>query len=145
MRNTIITTDVIVIEKCCTCGIPFGVTETYQARRRDDKQRYYCPSGHGQSYSQSRADRLESELAKERAKSDQLKAESDFHRSSNQRTFESLQTAQRSLVATKGVVTRIKNRLMNGTCPCCNRSFDDLRQHIANKHPNFTFEETTPE
>jgi hypothetical protein len=40
-----------------------------------------------------------------------------------------------------GQVTRIKNRVKNGVCICCNRSFSDLHQHMLTKHPDFS----TPE
>lgn len=32
---------------------------------------------------------------------------------------------------------RLKKRLKNGVCPCCTRSFQNLRRHIASKHPEF--------
>ncbi len=37
----------------------------------------------------------------------------------------------------KAAKTRIKNRIANGVCPCCQRSFKDLHRHMQNKHPNF--------
>lgn len=38
---------------------------------------------------------------------------------------------------TKGVVTRTRNRIANGVCPCCDRSFTNLQRHMASKHPDY--------
>ena len=32
--------------ECATCGVWFGITETYQARRREDHVDFHCPNGH---------------------------------------------------------------------------------------------------
>lgn len=43
----------------------------------------------------------------------------------------------------RGVVTRIKRRIGSGICPCCKRSFKQLSQHMAHKHPDYTTKEKT--
>lgn len=43
----------------------------------------------------------------------------------------------RQLSAARGQVTRIKNRVGNGVCPCCNRSFGNLHRHMQTKHPGW--------
>lgn len=37
----------------------------------------------------------------------------------------------------RGVVTKTKNRIGKGVCPCCNRTFVELARHIATKHPDY--------
>lgn len=44
----------------------------------------------------------------------------------------------RQLAAQKGVTTRIKNRIANGVCPCCQRTFKNLARHMKGQHPNYT-------
>lgn len=44
---------------------------------------------------------------------------------------------ERRLAATKGVVTRIKNRVGKGVCPCCKRTFPNLGAHMSEKHPDW--------
>lgn len=78
--------------------------------------------------------RLEKELAREKSKSDQLKADVDWQKKRRNE-------AEKSLIATKGVVTRLKNRARNGVCPCCIRTFKDLHMHMASEHPNFVTDE----
>lgn len=34
----------------------------------------------------------------------------------------------------KAQTTRVKN----GVCPCCNRSFQNLKRHMNTKHPNWS-------
>jgi hypothetical protein len=39
----------IAIE-CASCGVVFGITETYHARRREDHEGFRCPNGHSNIY-----------------------------------------------------------------------------------------------
>ncbi|WP_165394478.1 helix-turn-helix domain-containing protein [Pseudoxanthomonas winnipegensis] len=36
----------------------------------------------------------------------------------------------------------MRQRVMNGVCPCCNRTFENLRRHMHDKHPEFGQPET---
>ena len=101
---------------CWNCGVPFGLTNDYDDRRRDDCRTFYCPNGHPQSYSESEADRLRRELDAAR---------------------EATAEARRQLAATKGQVTKLKRRAQNGVCPCCHRHFVALERHMSTKHPDY--------
>ncbi|MEG3193744.1 helix-turn-helix transcriptional regulator, partial [Lysobacter sp. D1-1-M9] len=37
---------------------------------------------------------------------------------------------------------KMRRRVMNGVCPCCNRSFQNLREHMQTKHADFGKEQT---
>lgn len=50
------------------------------------------------------------------------------------------EAAERRVSAAKGQVTKLKNRTAAGVCPCCTRSFENLKRHMATKHPAFTDE-----
>lgn len=53
----------MALEICCKCAMPFLVSENFQNRRRKDKRRFYCPSGHSQSYmGKTREKKLQEEL-----------------------------------------------------------------------------------
>ena len=39
--------------------------------------------------------------------------------------------------AARGQVTKLKNRAAAGVCPCCKRSFSNLRKHMQSKHPEY--------
>lgn len=45
---------------------------------------------------------------------------------------------ERSAAAQRGVLTRLKNRVAAGVCPCCHRSFKQLSEHMKMKHPDYT-------
>jgi len=32
---------------------------------------------------------------------------------------------------------QLRKRVKNGVCPCCTRSFENLREHIKTKHPEY--------
>lgn len=44
---------------------------------------------------------------------------------------------RKQLEVRKGLLTRMKNRVGNGVCPCCNRHFKNLQGHMKTKHPEF--------
>ncbi len=112
-----------VTEICPSCGIPFALEKTFwkNIKRRGDT--FYCPSGHAQAYRKSDIDILNDKLKAEAERADWWKEEAE-------------RTA-RSLSATRGHVTRLKNRVASGQCPCCKKSFKSLSKHMANMHPEF--------
>lgn len=121
----------IELENCCKCGIQFGIQAGFQRERKNDHQMFYCPNGHGQYYSgANETERLRKQLAQEQHRREQIEAE-------RTRMRDERDAAERRASAARGRVTRLKNRAANGVCPCCNRSFQDLRRHMETKHPDF--------
>jgi len=108
---------------CCVCGVQFGMPESLMGKRRDDGQSFWCPNGHPQSFTDSRVDRLEKQLKCERER--------------RERTKQALDKACRSRDAYKGKYNHVKSHAGRGVCPCCRRSFTDLRRHMKTKHPDF--------
>jgi len=120
--------------KCCECGIVFGLEADYQARLRSNGQTFYCPNGHSQRYGESEADRLKGELAKQAKAREQLEMQLRWK-------SEDAERAERRRAAAVGQITKMKNRIANGVCPICNRSFTALHRHMQTKHPDFCKEE----
>jgi len=118
------------VEYCYKCGIPFGLTNDFRGRRLDDGQTFYCPSGHNQCFTKSNVQRLEEKLAVERRNQDNLKMDLKIQERYTR-------NAQYRARAEKGAKTRMKNRIANGVCPCCNRTFKNVHRHMKNKHPKF--------
>jgi len=125
-------TGILVVVRCW-CGIQHAVPESLhieQRRKHDDggSLSIYCPRGH--TYvpaGQSKAQILERQLTTERARHDQ--------------TREALKHAEASRRAEKAAKTKIRRRVANGVCPCCQRTFKDLAAHMKTKHPTFAAEE----
>lgn len=113
----------------CWCGtqhaIPEGMRD-YQLRQHDIGKAYfvYCPHGHTHAPAgESKVAKLERRLEHEREERARVAAERD--------------QAQASARAHKGAATRARKRAAAGVCPCCHRSFKQLRQHMAKKHPDY--------
>jgi hypothetical protein len=123
----IISADVdFFVEDCATCGTLFAMTVAFKDDRLESGKSFSCPNGHSMHYANSVQRQLKEArdaLTRERAQHDQTRADRDH--------------TEHRLRSTKGVVTRIKNRVGKGVCPCCHRSFHNLARHMTNKHPTW--------
>ncbi len=115
---------------CYLCGIRFAFDTVVHSQRRDDGRDFYCPNGHKQSYCETAATRLQKKLE---AKEHELQSE----KKRTEWAHQDLKNEQRSHSATKGNVTKLKNRAAAGVCPCCKRTFKQLADHMKDKHPTF--------
>jgi hypothetical protein len=130
MTTTTTYSRTLVVIDCCTCGVSFGMTTEMERARRRDHAWFYCPNGHNQHFTaKSDADLLAEERRRAKRLSDLLDDEQQQHRAT-----------ERSLRATRGVVTRTKKRIAAGVCPCCNRTFQRLARHMAGQHPDYATE-----
>lgn len=127
-------------EDCCNCGMTFFVPADFRAHRKNDAKLFYCPNGHGQHYSKSEADRLRAQLATAEKDKQRAIKEKQWAEESARQNRESRLATERKLTAAKGQQTRLRNRIKNGVCPCCTRTFSNLQRHIATQHPEFTAE-----
>lgn len=109
---------------CPACDVEFVLYTRYEQRRRRDGHSFYCPNGHSMSFGDTEADKLRRErnLLKQQMaqKDDEIAAE------------------RRRAVAAKGELTKLKKRtIVNGVCPCCTRSFLNLKNHMKTQHPDY--------
>ena len=118
-------------EVCCVCGIEFGLPAHYNKERREDGKDFHCPNGHSLSYGEGETKKLR----RERDRLKQRVAQKDDEIRDERKRKEA---AQRSAIAHEGHLTRVKNRVGKGVCPCCNRSFDNLWRHMKSKHPGYS-------
>ena len=126
MESIFTTKRQLTIVDCPRCGLEFGISEMFESRKREKGDSFYCPAGHPMSFGDSTAKQLS------RAK-ECLEAEKTRHGN----TKRWLDTANRSRAALKGQVTRVKNRVANGRCPCCRKVFKDLGDHMHSQHPDW--------
>jgi len=108
---------------CANCGVLFAMPQHLTASRMTDKEIFYCPNGHTLSFKKSEVDRLKEELAREKEAAQRARDESA--------------RKDRLLSAARGQATKIKKRISNGVCPCCNRTFINLQRHMGTKHPDW--------
>lgn len=99
---------------CWKCGIIFGVPTTWNSKRHEDHETFWCPNGHGAVFAaKSQAEILGEKLARMIHYHEQAQA--------------ALRDAGRKL-----------KRVASGICPCCNRSFKQVARHMAAKHKNWS-------
>lgn len=123
----------INVGQCYACKTDMSLPEPlYLAAVASENITFYCAYGHGQHFAKgpTEADKLRQE--RDRLKQQIAKVCDDVR---HQR--ERADSAERAASAYKGQATRLKNRAKAGVCPCCNRSFENLRRHMADKHPEF--------
>lgn len=104
-------------EACCNCGMLFAMPVNFKYQcRRDNTRWFYCPNGHKQHYTQSVEDRLRKKL---------------------ERTEDELHQEREQAAKLSRSYSRVRKRIRNGVCPCCNRTFENLARHMATKHPDY--------
>lgn len=121
-------------QSCWSCGIPFAMPVNFTRMRRDDKRTFYCPNGHGAVFRETETERLRNQLVREQHALEQTQSALEDAR-------RQVEQQKRFTRAARGQVTKIKNRVKNGVCPCCNRTFVNLQRHMNTKHPEWTPEQ----
>ena len=119
----------LVEVECNSCHTIFAMTEALDKARRADRQTFWCPLGHTLWYpGETEEKRLKRQLAS---------AEQDaaFYR-------DNLRATERSLAATRGVVTKLKKKVQAGVCPVddCRRNFANVGRHVRRMHPDWNGE-----
>jgi Zn ribbon nucleic-acid-binding protein len=123
---------------CVRCGVAFAAPSDMLDRRRQDHESFYCPNGHNLSFPQ------QSDAEKAQAEAEKYKKLYQQEQRYSADAISERNAAQRSLKATKAAHTRTKNRIANGVCPCCNRTFANLSEHMHMQHPDYTEEFVSP-
>lgn len=123
---------------CGSCSGTYALAERYRAHKEQIGGGWHCP------YCQTSwgyFDNNENRLLKRQLheKDEQLKRE----QKRTEWAKNEAAISERRRAALKGQVTKIKNRVGNGVCPCCNRTFANLGRHMTHQHPAWTPEKET--
>lgn len=118
----------LFVTDCASCGVVFAMSVELEQRRRKDHRQFFCPNGHTMVFNGPTQAEKDAKAARERADrlSHALRAERD-----------QADAARREAAMVKASEIRIRWRVGNGVCPCCQRSFTALAAHVATKHPEF--------
>lgn len=125
---------------CAACGVVFGITTEYEERRRDDGIAFHCPNGHVNSWQETAADRERKARIKAEKLAQQLEEDRSRYQEWLRKEREAHKATERRRAAAKGQLTKAKKRAAAALCPCCNRSFVQLRRHLETKHPEYSGE-----
>ena len=129
MPNILQFSDTVTLEllRCPVCGTSYGIEKRMFELKCESGGNWYCPNGHSlitaKETTNAKVDRLERQLKTEQENSAWWRKEAE--------------STARSLSVTRGVLTRTKNRIANGICPCCHRQFVNLARHMENQHPGY--------
>jgi hypothetical protein len=103
------------------------MTDAFIQNRKNDRKSWYCPNGHSQWFpgetAADKAQRLAGQLDMERTRRQQAETDADY--------------ARRARKAVSTRLRKVKQRVGHGVCPCCNRTFKALADHMATKHPGY--------
>lgn len=118
---------------CCNeqCDAMIIMPARVMDRFRENHKIFYCHFGHPQSFTgKNEKQKLQDQLDK----SERLRERACKEKEWVQQDLKNEKNSNRAL---KGVITRTKNRVKNGVCPCCKRSFSNLKDHMSTKHPKY--------
>lgn len=129
--------DEFVVVNCGKCDTKFAMSRTMYQKRRTDGETWYCPAGHPRVFAESTKSQLreaQEQIRKERENTTWWKDRANWEAAEAKR-------ANNSLRATKGVVTRMRNRIKSGQCPVCGKHIGELEAHIKERHPGYEVED----
>jgi DNA-binding XRE family transcriptional regulator len=106
---------------CYKCSMPFAMTRDFNDRRLKDRADWFCPRGHAQHYiGKSEEQKLREEVERQR----QMREAEEARRLRVEQERDQVARAHH----------KMRVRVMNGVCPCCNRTFQNLMQHMQTEH-----------
>lgn len=126
-----------------TCGLAgchqrFALAEDVYEDLKKTHATFWCPSGHPRCFgSESEEERLKRQLVETQRNLTAEKCVTVNLRTSLQATQVERGRQARLKREAQHKLKRVCIRIHNGVCPCCKRSFSDLRRHMASKHPTF--------
>ncbi len=111
---------------CGCCGGTYAITERHRSWCYENAKSWtcpYCKTGWGFSSNNDRISQLKKEI-----KAANRNADLAWHEASENR--KQAEKITRSY-------NRVRERVKNGVCPCCSRTFENLARHMQSKHPDF--------
>jgi hypothetical protein len=114
-------------QDCGQCGVWFAMDSRFRDERVKDHLTWYCPNGHPRAFvgeTEAQKERRLRKQAEDRLAAERARADG----------------AEASLRATKGHVTRLRKRVIEGECPLCGQHLRDLARHVARVHPGESVE-----
>ncbi len=114
------------------CGHITFLSAEHRAERLRDHKSFYCATCGRNNYYTGTSD-----LEELQGRLNTIQDQRDTARKNLNEQREKTRSKARQLSAQKGVTTRIKNRIANGVCPCCKRTFQNLARHMKGQHPDY--------
>lgn len=116
---------------CVVCGTPIYGAQANERARRKDGQSFFCINGHSQFF---RPGKSQEQILRERL--EKTERERDAARARETMARNNERSARHGAAIARGKLKAQLERIANGVCPCCRRSFSNVRRHMASKHPS---------
>jgi len=112
-------------QTCCSCGIEFGMVQSYDTTLRESHKSFFCPNGHSQSYTgKTEAQKVREEMQRQ---IDNANRTRDWALDQEKKSAKAAKEARKKLKAQT-------NRVEAGVCIHCKRTFQQLARHMQCKH-----------
>jgi hypothetical protein len=124
------------------CGEVFAVPDYVLERWKRTHETWSCPSGHrraflGKTNEERRIEDLQRVNRDILAQAEEAWKQAEQLRADLELEANARKAVQGKLSRKKAEVTRIKNRIAGGVCPCCKRTFVSLGRHMKTQHPEY--------
>lgn len=129
----------LTVIDCPTCFVIFAMPARMVEERRGDGAKFYCPSGHWMSYTESELDKAKKRAERLAREKEQAEADRSWYQDQLRKERESHKTTERKLNGTKGALKKAQKRAAAALCPVqgCGRSFVQMSRHLSAKHPGW--------
>lgn len=130
--NTITLTVQLTEITCGKCGGVYALTERYRVNQYENGGSWtcpYCQTWWGYTNNSENAN-LKQQVA-------QLQSAIEHKEALVSTLRKEKAGIERSRSAVRAAHTRTCNRVKNGVCPCCNRTFQNLMRHMHMEHPEY--------
>jgi hypothetical protein len=115
------------LEHCYNCGVAFAFPVSFHKERKRDRLPFFCPNGHAQFYTKS----AEQEVREQKEDMERTLQAKLNH--ANHRALVAEKAAKKAIADKR----RVERRIAHGVCPCCNKAFADIANHILTEHKDF--------
>ncbi len=112
----------------CSCGIIYAVPEIWRKEKERNHATWWCPNGCPRHYPG------ESDI--EKAKRERTETEQRLQSELNAARHLKL-VAERARDKAVKDKRKVERRVAHGVCPCCNKTFNDLSNHMVTEHKDF--------
>jgi len=111
---------------CGQCGGTYAISEKYRKEKWEKNGNWNCP------YCQCNWGYFgKTQLEKANERTERAEREANTQRALKHDALNSVRSH-------KAAKTRLKNRIKNGVCPCCKRTFTNVSRHMKCKHPDYS-------
>lgn len=110
--------------QCWVCGTPFAVSENV---RDNIREKNLCPRGCKLGLGKSHYQQLQ-----EAADARQREMQAALNQAQHAKLVAEKET--KKAIADK---RKVERRIAHGVCPCCNKTFNDIANHMVTEHKEF--------